>query len=298
MAIGYPVAGAVGGFIASILLVNHDWRSVFYLGAAVTASLIPVVYFIVPESIHFLARTQPAGALDTINKTLGKFGHAAIDALPQMAGTARKKSADIFKTGLLATTVILAISYFLHITTYYFILKWVPKIVADMGFTVSSASRVLVWANIGGALGGTTFGLLTLKWDLKKLSVATLFLGGVFVAVFAQSSADLRILSLLCMFAGFFGNAGIIALYTIVAHSYPTDARAFGTGFMLTVGRGGAMLSPILAGFLLQWNMSLSHVGLILSIGSVAGAMVLMLLKMESGDRAEGKKAAAADSKA
>jgi benzoate transport len=298
MAIGYPVAGAVGGFIASMLLVNHNWRSVFYLGASVTASLIPVFYFIVPESIHFLARKQPAGALDKINKTLGKFGHAAIDALPQIAGTARKKSADIFKSGLLATTVILAITYFLHITTYYFILKWVPKIVADMGFTVSSASRVLVWANIGGALGGTTFGLLTLKWDLKKLSVATLFLGGVFVAVFGQSPADLTILSLLCMLAGFFGNAGIIALYAIVAQSYPTHARAFGTGFMLSVGRGGAMLSPILAGFLLQWNMSLSHVGLILSIGSLAGAMVLLLLKLESGDIAAEKKSAAADSTA
>jgi MFS family permease len=236
--------------------------------------------------------------LNGINKTLGKFGHAAIEALPQIAESARKKSADIFKSGFLATTVILAIAYFLHITTYYFILKWVPKIVADMGFTASSASLVLVWANIGGALGGTIFGLLTLKVDLKKLSVVTLFLGGVFVAVFAQSPADFKILSLLCMFAGFFGNAGIIALYTIVAQAYPTYSRAFGTGFMLTIGRGGAMLSPILAGFLLQWNMSLSHVGLIISIGSVAGAMVLLLLKLESGDVAEGKKSAVASSTA
>ena len=78
----------------------------------------------------------------------------------------------IFSPQMLRITLIIAIAYFLHITTYYFILKWVPKIVTDMGFAVSSASNVLVWANIGGALGGTVFGLLTLKFDLKKLAVA------------------------------------------------------------------------------------------------------------------------------
>jgi hypothetical protein len=29
----------------------------------------------------------------------------------------------------------LTIAYFMHILTFYFILKWVPKVVSDMGFT-------------------------------------------------------------------------------------------------------------------------------------------------------------------
>ena len=63
MAIGYPIGGVVGGLIASRLLANYDWRSVFYLGALITALFIPVVFFLVPESIHWLTRKQPAGAL-------------------------------------------------------------------------------------------------------------------------------------------------------------------------------------------------------------------------------------------
>jgi benzoate transport len=285
MAIGYPLGGVVGGSIASRLLANYDWRSVFYLGASITTFFIPVVFFLVPESIHWLAREQPAGALEKINKTLKKCKHAAIAALPQITENERRKSVgDIFSPRLLQTTVIIAITYFLHITTFYFILKWVPKIAADMGFAVSSASNVLVWANVGGALGGTVFGLLTLKFDLKKLSIGILFFSAVFIAVFGQTPADLKIMSLLCMLAGFFGNSGIIALYAVVAHAYPTHARAFGTGFMLTVGRGGAVLSPILAGFLLQIKMPLSSVTMIMGIGSLVGAVVLLFLKLESGD--------------
>jgi benzoate transport len=285
MAIGYPLGGVVGGSIASRLLVHYDWRSVFYLGASITAFFIPVVYFVVPESINWLAREQPAGALGKINKTLKKCGQATVAALPQISETARKKSiGDIFSPRLLQTTIIIAIAYFLHVTSYFFILKWVPKIVADMGFAVSSASNVLVWANVGGALGGTVFGLLTLKFGLKKLSVLILFLSAVFIAVFGFTPADLKIMSLLCMLAGFFGNSGIIALYAVVAHSYPTHARAFGTGFMLAIGRGGAVLSPNLVGFLLQNKMPLPSVGMIMSIGSLIGAVVLLFLKLQSGD--------------
>jgi benzoate transport len=285
MAIGYPLGGVVGGIIASRLLADYDWRSVFYLGASITAFFIPVVYFLVPESIHYLVRDRKAGALEKINKTLNKCKHPSITVLPQITDVERRKSVgDIFSPGMLKNTVIICITYFLHITTYYFILKWVPKIVADMGFAISSASGVLVWANVGGALGGAIFGLLTLKFNLKKLAVAILFFAAVFIAIFGQTPADLKIISLLCMMVGFFGNSGIIALYAIVAHTYPTHARAFGTGFMLAVGRGGAIASPIMVGFMLQHQVSLSAVGMIMSIGSLVGAALLLLLKLKSGD--------------
>ena len=52
---------------------------------------------------------------------------------------------------LVRVTVLLTLAYFLHIMAFYFLLKWVPKIVVDMGFTPSSAAGVLVWANVGGA---------------------------------------------------------------------------------------------------------------------------------------------------
>jgi MFS family permease len=195
-----------------------------------------------------------------------------------------KSIGEIFSPALLKTTVIIAVSYFFHITTYYFILKWAPQIAKDMGFARDLAATVLVWANVGGALGGTLLGLLTLKFDLKKMSVGILFFAAVSIAVFGYTPADLRTMSLLCMIAGFFGNSGIIALYAVVAHAYPTHVRSFGTGFMLAGGRGGAILSPILVGYLFQYKMPLPSVGIIMALGSLAGAIVLVFIKLKSGD--------------
>jgi benzoate transport len=285
MAIGYPLGGIAFGSIAAWLLAHYSWRSVFYLGAMLTALCIPIVFLLVPESIHWLTRKQPAGALEKINKTLRKCRQNAIDFLPQLAESAREQSFRyIFSPKLLKTTLIIATSYFFHIMTYYLILKWVPKIVADMGFAASPSANVLVWANVGGALGGTIFGLLTLKFDIKKMAIGILFFAAISIVCFGNTPADLTKMKLLCMLAGFFGNSGIIALYAVVAHAYPTHARSFGTGFMLAVGRGGAILSPILVGIMRQNKMPLPSIGLIMSVGSLVGAIVLLFLQLKSGD--------------
>ncbi len=155
MAIGYPLGAIIGGSVAALLLRHGDWREVFLFGAIATATLIPFVYWLVPESVHWLCQRQPARALADVNRSLARMGYAPVDALPAMPTTARKLGiADIFSPELAPVTILVTLAYFLHVTAFYYILKWVPKIVVDMGFSAASAAGVLVWANVGGALGG------------------------------------------------------------------------------------------------------------------------------------------------
>jgi benzoate transport len=283
MAIGYPVGAVLGGTIASQLLATYDWRSVFYLGTVMTAAFLPVVFFLVPESVSWLARKQPPGALDKINGTLRRMGHDVVRALPDLPEQIRRKSiADIFGADLIATTAILTVAYFCHITTFYFILKWVPKIVVDMGFAASSAGGVLVWANVGGATGGAVLGLLTMRFGLKPLTIGVLVLSAIGVTLFGRSPPDLSRLALVCAFAGFFTNAGVVGLFAIFARAYPTHVRAFGTGFSIGVGRGGSVLAPIIAGFLLESGISVPNVALIMGMGALVAAVALLFLKLDA----------------
>ena len=283
MSIGYPVGAVLGGIVATRLLRTNDWRSVFYFGAAVTTVLIPVVFLLVPESIHWLARRQPAGALEKINRALSRMGRATVAALPALTAETRQRSiSDIFAPELMAGTVIVTLAYFFHITTFYFIAKWIPKIVADFGFPASSAGNVLVWTNVGGATGGAIFGLLTQRYNVKTMTIGILIASTVMVTLFGRSPADLQSLSLICAAAGFCTNAGIVGLYAIIAQVFPTHVRAFGTGFTIGVGRGGSVLAPIIAGFLFAAGYSLPTVATILALGSLMAAIVLSMLKLES----------------
>ena len=283
MSIGYPVGAVLGGMVAAWLLQGNDWRSVFYLGAGITATLIPITYFVMPESVHWLARKQPSGALEKINRAMVRMGHAAIATLPVISADARKRSmSDLFGPGLLGITVLCATAYFFHITTFYFILKWVPKIVADFGFAASSAAGVLVWTNVGGALGGATLGFLTLRFGVKGLTISVMLLSTVMVALFGQTPPELQRLSMICAFAGFCTNAAIVGMYAIFAQVFPTHVRASGTGFAVGVGRGGSVLAPIIAGFLFEAGYALPTVALMMSMGSLVAAGVLSFLKLET----------------
>jgi MFS family permease len=211
------------------------------------------------------------------------MGHGAVASLPELPAAARKLSiADVFKPGLVHVTILVTLAYLFHITTFYFIVKWVPKIVADFGFATTSAAGVLVWANVGGMIGAALLGALTQKFPLRALTVATMLIATVMVSLFGITPHDLKMLSMVCAAAGFFINGAITGMYALFAQAFPTHVRAFGTGFAVGLGRGGSFLAPIIAGYLFQAGYGLSIVSIIMGLGSTMAAIVLMLLKVGS----------------
>jgi MFS family permease len=282
MGIGYPIGGIFGSMYAGYLLETYgNWHLIFYFGAALTVFFIPLFYFIVPESVHWLVRKQPDGALDKVNRIMKRLGHTSVAALPEVKAEAGNKSSigDLFTSSIRWITIIIA--YFLQIFTYYFILKWVPKVVVNMEFSQAQGNEMLMYANIGGVTGGIILGLLTLRFSVKKLTISVLALSGVCFIILGHTPVDLTHIAFRVAFCGVFGNAGIIGLYALFPAAFPTRIRASGTGFVLSVGRLGAGLSPPFVGFLFDHGIGLSSVLLIISIGTFLGAGVLAFLKLK-----------------
>lgn len=280
MAMGYPLGVVVGGSIASILLAQYDWRAVFVLGAGMTAILIPIVWFLMPESISYLAHKRGPNALQDINVILKRMGHGAIEKLPDVErDTSTTSWRDLFSPQLAKTTLLLTVAYLAHIMTFYFILKWIPKIVVDMGFTAALAGGVLVWANVGGAAGSIILGWLTHYYRVRILVIVALAGAVVMINVFGQGQADLGQLALVAAVAGFFTNSAVVGLYALFAQSFPTHLRAGGTGFVIGVGRAGAALGPIIAGLLFEGGFGLPLVSFVMALGSLIAVFMLVMLR-------------------
>jgi MFS family permease len=282
MAIGYPLGAIIGGSIAAVLLSRSNWRAVFEFGAVVSALLVPIVLWWVPESVLWLCQRQPPRALERVNRSLAKLGRGPVATLPPAPPRSQHRgSAGIFGPELIVTTMLVTLAYSLHVTTFYFLVKWIPKIVVDMGFTPSMAAGVLVWTNVGGASGAAVLGLLTQRVGLKALTITWLLASTAMVALFGHSPASLWQLSLTCALAGFCTNGGIVGLYVILARAYPTDARAAGTGFAIGIGRAGSVLAPIAAGFLFQVGWGLPAVALTMGLGSLLAAAAVAVLRVK-----------------
>jgi benzoate transport len=285
MVIGYPLGGVIGGLFVQKLLAAGSWRTVFLFGGGATAAFLPLVWWLVPESVAFLDRRRGAFALERINRILARFGQAAADTLSTPHPQAERRSlTDIFKPALIATTVLVTFAYFAHITSFYFLVKWVPKIVVDMGFAPQAAAGVLTWVSLGGAIGGALFGLIATRVGLRPLTIGTLLAAALMIARFGRGAADLDSLKSTLAIAGLFTNAGIAGFYLLFAQVFPTHVRATGTGFAIGVGRGGAVLAPIIAGYLLNAGLAVSSVALFMASGSLLAAVALSALKVREAD--------------
>ena len=92
--------------------------------------------------MDFLDRLRKPGALTAINRILTRFGHEPTTALsPETVESAQHSVMDIFKPGLIVATPVslITLGYFTHVISFYFIIKWVPKLVVDMGFAAKAA---------------------------------------------------------------------------------------------------------------------------------------------------------------
>ena len=276
MAAGYPLGAIVGGSIASSLLVEGTWRDIFWLGAGMTIVFLPLILWLVPESLHIgMQRRSGDAQLAMVNRSLKRLGQNPVAVLRTSESGAAVDRSGLFSGPMRRITTLLIIAYFFHMTTFYFILKWIPKIVVDMGFEPSSAGGVLVWANVGGMAGSLLFSFLTTRLPLKGLMLAVFALSFAMVALFGMTGEGLEPLSQAAAIAGFFTNAGVVGLYSLIAASYPAHLRAGGTGVVIGVGRGGAALGPVLAGFLFVGGQGLPAVALIMGLGSIVAALAV-----------------------
>ncbi len=283
MAAGYPLGAIIGGTIASSLLEGGGWRDVFTFGSVATAMFLPCAWLLLPETVDFLLERRPRDALARINRALAGFGHPPLSTLPAAGPQFRGAGlAGLFGEGMARTTTLLTIAYFAHIMTFYFTLKWIPKIVVDMGQPAAVAGAVLVWANVGGLAGAILLGLTARRWPVRPLIIVAL--AGAFASViwFGRIDHGLTGLKQSAALAGFFTNAGVVGIYALVAQSFPVALRGGGTGFVIGFGRAGAALGPIAAGLLFAAGGDLALVAACMACGSAIGAVALLMLRIKA----------------
>lgn len=286
MVIGYPLGAFFGGLIASELLKVHGWRSVFMFGGVMTTLFFPLVLLFVPETPAWLAQARPAGALAKVNRTLARFRLPTVAAFGAREPHEEQASlADIFRPAYRRATVLLSLGYSAHALTFYYILKFAPSIISDpqfagQHFTRAQGAGVLAYANLGGAIGGACFGWFMHRFGIKRATMAALAVAVVMVVRFGLGAETLSGWTLSVVLTGLFTNAAIVGFYAAMAASYPTHVKATGTGFALSVGRGGAALSPYLAGLLFAGHTPLLTTSAIMACGSMVALVLFLFLPL------------------
>ncbi|HET6971814.1 MAG TPA: MFS transporter, partial [Phenylobacterium sp.] len=194
MAMGYPAGGLFGGAAAAYLLSAFGWRALFWLGSAAALCLLPAVLLFLPEPMVFLLARRGPGSLTRVNRLLKRFGQPAVTDLPPAAQGGPRPYAQIFAPGVRFRTVQLTAVSVTYAMVAYYMLSWLPQMVADAGFAPATASLASAVNGAAGIGGGVMLGALAQRQGLARLTSAAMAGVGVALVAFGFSPPVLPLL--------------------------------------------------------------------------------------------------------
>ena len=275
MAVGFSIGGALGGLAPAVLLTQFNWQAVFVFGGCVCMLFMMLTLVFVPESIDSLITGSRAGALGQVNAVLRRMGQKPVAVLPPPESMHRMPLVDICRKPVLFTTIAMTCAFLMHITTFYFVMSWIPQLVRDMGWTSSMGASVSAIASIGGVIASVLFGMRTRTTDVQRLTVWVMAASAVATVLFGMALVSLPLFVAAAFVAGGLLSASIAGLYALVAQAFPTGLRATAGGFVIGVGRIGGVAAPLMSGYLFSRGHDRAMVAALMAIGSAIAAIAV-----------------------
>jgi putative MFS transporter len=288
---GSQVSGAIAfvaaGLLSLALIPTIGWRGFFIVEGAL-AVFVLIIRFAVPESPRWLeGKGRFADAEAVISKIESKteksYGHplpepgAAVHVATQGRGGIRQ----LFARGVAKSTVMIWILWFFVPGGYYGLQSWIGKMLADSGITVAQSIAYVLLMVLWGIPGALIAGILTDKLGRKASLVGFVILSAIAAFVYGQAGDTVQLI-IAGSFMQFFFFGMWACLYAYTGDVFPTAVRSLGSGTASTLGRLGAIISPIVLPIVLQ-AMGLSWVFiLIVVIPFIIGTMAVLVLGPET----------------
>jgi MFS family permease len=275
--VGFTMGSVAGGLIASVLLQYFSWPSVFISGAIAGVILLPVVAFILPESPVFILSRRPPNALEKINQVLARLQRSQLTELPPSSTVAKSSSyRDLFGAEMIGITFRLAAIFMLVSTTAYFLLNWLPQLIADAGFPPSTGSLVSAAASLVGIGSTILLGALANRFGPALVAACAMIGLGFAIAVFGFTPPALPLLLMSACACGFCLSGATGVFYATMATTFPPLARVTGIGFVIGVGRVSSVLGPSLAGWMFTSGLTRGEVSLFFATAPVIAGLILL----------------------
>lgn len=283
---GYPIGAIITGFVAAWLLPEYGWRSLFIFAAITSMVAVPLVVYLLPESLEFLVRKQPEGALQKINRILAKMDLQTLNELPEVPASEHGSGrlTAVLSPNLRTSTLWLWLAFFMSFATLYFLLSWVVKLAVDAGMALEDAMFVGIALNLGAFIGALSLGYLSSRLGLKRMISIFFLIGAIASIVYGNSKVSVPLTLLLIFVMMFFVQGAFIGLYAVAARLYPTEIRTTGIGWSIGAGRIGAILGPALAGFILGAGVSIGWTFFVFAIPIVIAAIAVVKIPSKAID--------------
>ncbi|HFK1737763.1 TPA: MFS transporter [Bacillus cereus] len=181
-------------------------------------------------------------------------------------------------------TIMLWILWFCVVFSYYGMFLWLPSVMVLKGFSLIKSFQYVLIMTLAQLPG-----YFTAAWFIERLGrkfVLVTYLIGTACSAYLFGFADsLTVLIVAGMLLSFFNLGAWGALYAYTPEQYPTVIRGTGAGMAAAFGRIGGILGPLLVGYLVASEASLSLIFTIFCGSILIGVFAVVILGQETKQR-------------
>lgn len=282
---GYSVGGILVALTAKQLIESHGWQSVFYV-AGLPVLLIPFILKTMPESLSNLVKRGDQQELARLARKIAPERNLRADTVFVGSPADKARSAPVrslFEEGRGFSTVMIWMAFMTGLFMVYALNSWLTKLMAMAGYSLGSALNFVIVFNVGAIVGAIGGGLLSDKFNIKHVLVSFYVVGAISLTALAfTKSTELLFLMVFIVGASTLGTQ--LLAYAYAGDFYPPANRATGVGFASGVGRIGAIVAPVLIGWLVSLDLPMEQNFMAIAVAGVIGAVAVMLVNQSRAD--------------
>jgi MFS transporter, AAHS family, 4-hydroxybenzoate transporter len=219
---GYPLAAVFTGLLAAHAIPLWGWQPLLLAAGIGTVTMLPVAWAVLPPMNTASRDTPPPPAFHTL-----------------------------FSDGLRPRTLWLWAAIFTGLMVLYFIVSWIPKLSIDAGLSETNGIYAGALYNFGAFVGTMLMSWLSVRMNLAKLIATLLSLSGVAMMVFGSVQMPVPMTLTVAFLIGVTLQGGYNGIWPLAASVYPAERRATGIGWAIGIGRSGAIIGPLIGGYLM-----------------------------------------------
>ncbi|MFT4019972.1 MAG: MFS transporter [Acinetobacter sp.] len=281
--LGWLVAACISYFV----IPQWGWHIAFLIGG------LPVFYILiilkkVPESIPYLihkGRVHEAHAL--VQRLEREAGLPVIEQIEVQPVAHRQQVSfrQLWIAPFHKRTVMLWLIWFGIVFSYYGIFTWLPSLLVKQGYDIVKSFEYVLFMILAQLPGYVVASWLIEKLGRKATLAGFIAFCAMSAYMFGQSNSESSIMLWGCLMS-FFNLGAWGVLYTYTPEQYPTNIRAFGSGWASAIGRLGGIAAPLVVTHMMIGQQAFQQVFLMFTGVLFAVAIIIVLL----GEETKGKR--------
>ena len=285
----WAVGWLLAALVAYIIIPVCGWRVGLAVGV-IPALYTSIIRSHIPESLRYLIRTHQHDRLVVTIKKLESEMNLTLELSPndyieQDTAAAQNTMSALWAPRYRKRTLMLWLTWFGIIFSYYGIFMWLPTLIYQQGFTIVKSFEYLVIMTLAQLPGYLTAAVLVDKIGRKPTLAIFLLGSGVSSYFFGHAPHETALIIFGCLLS-FFNLGAWGCIYTYTPELYPTAIRGLGSGWAAGIGRVGGILAPLLVGYLLNRHVSVDSVFHMFAAVFALIAVIVILLGNESKNSA------------